>query len=241
MVDRILFEGSTMRLAPSTSRGDLTVKSPPASAELPQIAVSGANNPQKSDLEDYPEPRGHAALGELWSDLRKIENNEQKRKELEQIRGRLLGYREAARVGETSMKDEVDTDIKLVSALAEDKGVPDERTQPQIIGQKKEATNAAERVSEADRDRVLARIEQALKNVGKLRSALDSDTQTAYERMVNLNSSVNDLNLARSRVDDAEFGLRSASDTVDAVLLHMRTAVVAHGKMSPELVRLVLN
>lgn len=241
MVDRIPFEGHAARLAPSPVRSDLAVKAPPPSAELPTVAVAGLSESQHTSTDGHSDPESHAALGEIWRDLDQVKRNEQRQKELEQIRARLLGHQEAVRQGSViSSEKDLEADLEAVSGLAQDRPVNQDVPAP-IIGQRKEASNAAERVSEADRDRVLARIEQALKNVGKLRTALASDTETAYDRLVNLNSSVNDLNLARTRVDDAEFGLRSASDTVDAVMLHMRTAIVAHGKMSPELVRLVLN
>jgi hypothetical protein len=241
MVDRIPFEGHALRLASMPVRSDLAVKAPPSSAELPSMAVSGVSESQNTSTEEHADPDSHAAIGQIWRDMDKIKRNEQRQKELDQIRLRLAGNRDAIKNDSTfGAERDLEADLEAISSLAQDSQVISE-TPVLIIGQREETSNAAERVSQADRKRVLARIEQALKNVGKLRSALASDNETAYDRLVNLNSSVNDLNLARTRVNDASFGLRSASDTVDAVMLHMRAAVVAHGKMSPELIRLVLN
>lgn len=241
MVDRIQLEGNFSRSAPSPMRTDFAVKAPPAYSELPEVAITGVSSAYQSATENHQGDDLHAKLGLAWSSLERIHKNEQRQKELDAIRSRLLGHQDKKTPHEgVSGTEEIEADIEAVSALAQG-GIGKSEAQPLIIGQKKEASNAAERVSKTDQDRVMARIEQALKNVGKLRSALESDTSTAYDRLVNLNSSISDLNLARSRVDDAEFGLRSASDTVDSVMLHMRAAVAAHGKMSPELVRLVMS
>lgn len=239
MVDRIQLEGSTNRLGPAPARTDLAVKAPPPSSELPDVAVTGVSSTQQSSTESHRGSDLHGAIGLVWNSFDRIHKNDERQKELDAIRSRLLSHQKDPPRSIAS-KGDLEADLKVASALAQD-GIGSQETAPTVIGQEKEATNAAERVSKADQDRVLARIEQALKNVGKLRSALAADTTTAYDRLVNLNSSVSDLNFARSRVDDAEFGLRSASDTVDSVMLHMRAAVVAHGKMSPELVRLVLS
>lgn len=242
MVDRVPFDGNAARLAPTPVRSDFAVKAPPPSSELPDVAVAGAGASHQMSADGHTTPDSHVTLGEIWRGLDQIQRSERRQKELDQIRARLIGHKEAAEQGTIAgAGTDLEADLQAISALAQDRLSTEDPTTPVLIGQRKEAANAAERVSEADRDRVLARIEQALKSVGKLRTALAADSETAYDRLINLNSSVNDLNLARTRVDDAEFGLRSASDTVDAVMLHMRTAVVAHGKMSPELVRLVLN
>lgn len=242
MVDRIPFEGGVTRLAATPVRMDFAVKAPPASSELPEIAVAGASSSHAVLSDGHTNPEGHAAIGEIWRGLEQIQRNERRQKELDQIRSRLLGHKQAAEAGQaTEETADLEADFRAISSLAHDRIPAEDAPRVEPLSQEKEATNAAERVSDSDRDRVLARIEQAIKNVGKLRSALSSDSETAYDRLINLTSTVNDLNLARTRVDDAEFGLRSAADTVDAVMLHMRAAVVAHGKMSPELIRLVLN
>jgi flagellin-like hook-associated protein FlgL len=244
MADRVQLEGTASRLVASPVRSEFAVKAPPPSAELPELAVAGVSASYQASTEVQHGPDTHAILGLVWNNLEKIQRNDQRQKELDLIFSRLLGNRAIeTQKPNFGSKAEIEADIKVISALAQDKLGPEKGSAEAlpVIGQEKEATNAAERVDAADKDRVLARIEQALKNVGKLRSALASETETAYDRLVNLNSSVNDLNLARSRVDDAGFGLRSASDAVDAVMLHMRAALVAHGKMSPELVRLVLS
>lgn len=242
MVDRIPFDGGVSRLAATPVRADFAVKAPPTSSELPEIAVTGTSSAHEAVSDGHGNPESHAAIGEIWRGLEQIQRNERRQKELDQIRSRLLGHKQAAEKG-LSAGDarDLEADLRDISSLAHDRIPTEDSPHINTVSQKKEPTNSAERVSESDRDRVLARIEQALKSVGKLRSALSSDSETAYDRLINLNSTVNDLNLARTRVDDAEFGLRSASDTVESVMLHMRAAVVAHGKMSPELIRLVLS
>ena len=242
MVDRIPFDGGVTRLAVTPARADLAVKAPPASSELPTIAVTGASSSHGASSDGYLNPESHAAIGEIWRGMEQIQRNERRQKELEQIRSRLLGHEQTVEMGlKPGELADLEAEFKAISSLANDHILDDNGPHIDLFNQQEEASNAAERINKSDRDRVLARIEQALNNVGKLRSALTSDTDAAYDRMLSLSTSVSDLNLARTRVDDEDFGLRSASDTVDAVMLHMRAAVVAHGKMSPELIRLVLN
>lgn len=244
MVDRIPFDGVATRLAVTPARVDLAIKAPPPSSELPRLAVTGVSSSHESSSDGYSHPESHAAIGDIWRGMEQIQRNERRQKELDQIRSRLLGHKPTveSKSGLTpSENDDLEAQFRAISSLAHDRIPGDDVPHLDPISQHKEASNAAERVNETDRDRVLARIEQALKNVGKLRSALSSDTEAAYDKMLSLTTTVSDLNLARTRVGDEDFGLRSASDTVDAVMLHMRAAVVAHGKMSPELIRLVLS
>jgi hypothetical protein len=221
---------------------DLAIKAPPASSELPEIAVTGASSAHEASSDGYSNPGNHAAISDIWRGMEQIQRNERRQKELDQIRSRLLGHKESVGSGLTGNEQaDLEAELKVISALAHDRIPADDGPHIDPVSHRKEASNAAERAYETDRDRVLARIEQALKNVSKLRSALTSDTDAAYDKMLSLPATVSDLNLARTRLNDEDFGLRSASVTVDAVMLHMRAAVVAHGKMSPELIRLVLN
>ena len=242
MVDRIPFDGVATRLAVTPARVDLAVKAPPASSELPEIAVTGADSSHESSSDGYSHPEGHAAIGSIWRGMEQIQRNERRQKELDQIRIRLLGHKQTVEAGlKPDEATDLEAEFKAISSLAHDRIPGDNVSHTDPINQGKEVSNAAERVNETDRERLLARIEQAIKNVGKLRSALSSDTGAAYDKMLSLTTTVSDLNLARSRVGDQDFGLRSASDTVDAVMLNMRAALVAHGKISPELIRLVLS
>jgi hypothetical protein len=50
-----------------------------------------------------------------------------------------------------------------------------------------------------------------------------------------------DLTIARSQVDDSSFAITSASSAVDSVMLNLRSAVFAHGKISADVVRLVMS
>ncbi len=242
MVDRIPFDGMATRLAVTSARVDLAIKAPPTSSELPEIAVTGASSAHETTSEAYSHHGSHTTIGEIWRGMEQIQRNERRQKELEQIRSRLFGHKESVESGLTTDQwADLESEFKAISALAHDRIPADNDPHIDLFSHLEEASDAAERTKASDRERVLARIEQALKNVGKLRSALISANNDAYDRMLSFSTTVSDLNLARTRLDDEGFGLRSASDTVDAVMLQMRTAVVAHGKMSPELLRLVLN
>jgi len=52
---------------------------------------------------------------------------------------------------------------------------------------------------------------------------------------------VSGLNSARTLVDDSAYSVTAASATVENILMNVRAAVVAHGRASPDIVRLVLT
>jgi hypothetical protein len=49
------------------------------------------------------------------------------------------------------------------------------------------------------------------------------------------------LNIARSQVDENQFSIENASSTVDSVMLNLRNLVLAHGKISSDVVRIVMS
>ena len=55
-----------------------------------------------------------------------------------------------------------------------------------------------------------------------------------------LTSSVSGLNVARSTVDSTPLSLSVALNTVEMIMTNVKSAVVSHGNISADLVRLVL-
>jgi hypothetical protein len=76
--------------------------------------------------------------------------------------------------------------------------------------------------------------------VGNLKTALSSTDEQSYARLLNINASEAGLAAARVQLGESNFGTISASSTVDALMSNLRAVVIAaHGRMTPELVRLV--
>jgi hypothetical protein len=116
------------------------------------------------------------------------------------------------------------------SAANDDQEMPDGPTLGSSYGE----TDAIERA------RVLRKIEAAIKRVGNLKTALSSTDEQSYARLLNINASEAGLAAARVQLGESNFGTISASSTVDALMSNLRAVVIAaHGRMTPELVRLV--
>ena len=47
--------------------------------------------------------------------------------------------------------------------------------------------------------------------------------------------------MALTQADSGNFGVYSASSTYDSVMQNLRSAVVAHGNVTPDIVRLILS
>ena len=90
-------------------------------------------------------------------------------------------------------------------------------------------------------ERTLARIESAMMKVDALRSKLTDSRVSAHDRLLNINASMSGLNMARMQVSDDKVMTALASSACDAIMMNVRSVVVAHGNVSPDLVRLILN
>jgi len=58
--------------------------------------------------------------------------------------------------------------------------------------------------------------------------------------LLSLTGAITTLNAARSTVDNTQLSLNVASNAVDMIMTNIKTAVFSHGKVSNEIVRLVL-
>jgi len=101
--------------------------------------------------------------------------------------------------------------------------------------------SAADLALRQQRERTIDKIANALRKVGVLRNKLSDSSQSAHERLLNINSSLSGLNIARSQVDENQFSIENASSTVDSVMLNLRSLVLAHGKISSDVVRIVMS
>jgi len=74
-----------------------------------------------------------------------------------------------------------------------------------------------------------------------LRDRLAATRFSAHERLLNINASVSGLNMARMQVSDDKIMMSLASSACESIMMNVRSVVVAHGNVSPDLVRLILS
>jgi hypothetical protein len=163
---------------------------------------------------------------------------DQNRQKLDELYSKLFKAYDAAKQGPLSheMKTEID---RTLDELEKNDAI-------HLLGQSDGPADLAD-VSAADlalrqqRERTIDKIANALRKVGVLRNKLSDSSQSAHDRLLNINSSLAGLNMARSRVDENQFSIENASSTVDSVMLNLRSLVLAHGKISSDVVRIVMS
>lgn len=253
MVGRIQFDGASGTVTPNTgvaARADLAVHPAPAGAELPDRAVTAGAKPQSVP----PEVQAHLqALGGIREATEDAHESEARAQELAELEAKLLLGADRLRKDPTpapSAMDEIESVLERFETIA-DRREKDRPKAPPLLGAKQPedpAEAASRRREQAEhapdvtvrKAKVLRRIQDALSRLGTLRTKVTGDAERHYEKLLTLNSSVSGLNFARARLADTTFSVATAADTVDAILVGVKTAVVAHGKISPDLVRLVL-
>ena len=255
MVGRIQYDGTFATAHPATgttSRADLAVSTAAGGSELPERVITAVARDQHVP----PEMHTHVAvLGGIRSAMDGMHRAEADDRRLEELAAKLvLGGERLRATGELDPAARKDVEEAL-SALdefgRESDGTDGERVQaPPLLGadpaedppaprrRKTEAANAPD-VS-ASKAQVLRRIHDALSRIGTLRTKVQGEREGSYEQLLTLNSSVSGLNFARTRLADTSFSIATAAEAVDQILVGIKTAVVAHGRVSPDLVRLVL-
>ena len=220
------------------ARADLVVSPAPASSELREKAVAPASNGQKSSSEHDATDHALHMLGQVRNEVDVIGQTDQSREQLDKLYSKLFKAYDAAQKGPLSaeMKTEID---RTLDELEKNDAI-------HLLGQGDAPVDVAEE-SAADlalrqqRERTLDKISTALRKVGVLRNKLSDTSQSAHDRLLNINTSVAGLNMARSQVDENVFSIESASSTVDSVMLNLRSIVLAHGKISSDVVRIVMS
>jgi hypothetical protein len=155
--------------------------------------------------------------------------------ELDRLYERLLpGYK--------ALKDKMESPVAIRAAAqaAEEVDVFFRRKAASEVALKT-AAPVVEIQANSERERTLARIEAALMKVNVLRNKLALDHNSAHEDLLNINASVSGLNMARMQLSDDKVMESVASSACEAIMTNVRSVVVAHGNVSPDLVRLILN
>ena len=253
MVGRIQFDGASGTVTPTSgvaARAELAVQPAPSGAELPDRAVTAGAKTQSVP----PELQAHLqTLGRIRQATEEAHADEASARELAELEAKLVlgGERlQKDAIPDPAAMDEIEADLDRFEAMRERREKSEPKAPP-LLGAKTQedpaeaAAHKRERTERAPdvtvrKAKVLRRIQDALSRLGTLRNKVTGDTDRHYEKLLTLNSSVSGLNFARAQLADTTFSVASAADTVDAILVGVKTAVVAHGKISPDLVRLVL-
>ena len=238
MLERIQTETGVPKVSSSTPRAELAVSPAPASSETRDRAVAPvtAGHRVVTD-EDVLHGTTHL-IGQVRSEFASIEAADEAEKQLDELYAKLFSGYQAMVKGEASAEqvEQTHAAADAIDAMAA------RMMGDQAVAEKAAADrNAGDMLEQQARDRTINRIEMALRRVGQLRDKLSTNRSDAHTRLLNINSSVSGLNMALTQADNGNFGVYSASSTYDAVMLNLRNAVVAHGNVSPDIVRLILN
>ncbi len=253
MVGRIQYDGAGGTVTPNTgvaSRAELAVHPAPTGAELPDRAVTAGARTQSVP----PEVQAHLqTLGRIRQATEEAHDGEARAQELAELEAKLVlgGDRlQKDPMPDPAAMDEIESVLDRVETLADRREKAEPKAPPLPGSKHTDDPNeaAARRREQAEhapdvtvrKAKVLRRIQDALSRIGTLRTKVTGDSERHYEKLLTLNSSVSGLNFARAQLADTTFSVATAADTVDAILVGVKTAVVAHGKISPDLVRLVL-
>ena len=240
MFERIQNDGVAPKPATASvnARAELAINPAPPSSELRDMAVAPTGDAQKSTSEYGQTDQTMHLLGHMRNEMDTIAAADQHSKKLDEIYAKLFKSYEAAQQGPVSedMKTEIDRTLEEL----------DKASKPELFGQGSTPVDvvdesAADLALRQQRDRTIDKITVALRKVGVLRNKLSETSEAAHERLLNINTSVTGLNMARSQVDQNVFSIDSASSTVDSVMMNLRSLVLAHGKISSDAVRLVMS
>lgn len=238
------FAGSATTVDP-VPRAELSLGTPPVGAEIPGHAVSGVLKSQSLPKELPPHIHEKAKfIVQIQQDMRDMEMRAANAKELEAIRSKLLlGHKDAADGHLQASTVHQAVSIARSVPEIELRVVGGHESSTDWPGLKKQvhAEKDPNSVGPADQKQVIGRIDDALMAVDKLLGKIDSDQFAANTRILNLTGSIAGLNAARSAVDSTPLSLSVAINAVDMIMTNVKAAVVSHGNISTDIVRLVMS
>ena len=252
MFGRVINEGiagSSVTVDP-VSRAELSLGTTPPGAEIPGHAVAEVLKSQSAPKELPPHIHEKAkVIGLIQKDMKDMEARAASAKELEEMRAKLLlGHKDASdgRLQTHNVGQAVHTALSVPAiALRIVGGQESSNNWP---GMKKNASAQSEKtekdpniVGQADQQKVIGRIDDALMAVDKLLGQIDSDQLAANTRLLNLTGSMAGLNAARSTVDSTPLSLSVAMNAAEMIMTNVKTAVVSHGYINTDIVRLVMS
>ena len=217
------------------NRAELVIAPAPPSTELREKAVAPVGNIQRSPAEVDLFNASARAIQQTRDGFREIHRIEMDLQELERLYENILpGYK--------ALKEKIEAPALVHAAMTAAAGVDAFQARASGASKAQGAPAAvAEPQTSTERERTLARIEAAMMKVGALRSKLTDSRASAHDRLLNINASMSGLNMARMQVSDDKVMTSLASSACESIMMNVRSVVVAHGNVSPDLVRLILN
>lgn len=221
-------------------RAALAVQPNGSDVSIEPIAVTPVGYTQKSNTDDHLQHALVHVLGQIKNEGALVIRNEERRKQIDAVLARMLESKLQLEGTEatSAIGKRIDSDDSVLIELEKsfrhfDVG-DSELPEIHLFGSAQREPDPIERAH------VLRKIEAALKRIGNLKTALSSSDEEAYARLLNINVSEAGLAAARVQLGESHFGTISASSTVDVLMSNLRAVVIAaHGRMTPELVRLV--
>jgi hypothetical protein len=240
MFERIQNDGVTpkMTTASGSPRAELVISPAPASSELREKAVAPTGDSQRTTSENALMHPLMQVIGQVSEEMDAVAQSDAQSNRLEKIFSKLFkAYGEASRgVIPEGMDSDVD---KILKDIEETFVSHSDSEGPSVVVPVEE--NVAAQATRQQREKTLEKISVAMRKVGVLRDKLGGANERSHDRLVNINSSMADLNIARAQLDGSSFSISSASLAVDSVMSNLRSAVFAHGKISADVVRLVMS
>ena len=240
MFERIQNDGVTpkMTTASGSPRAELVISPAPASSELREKAVAPTGDSQRTTSENALMHPLMQVIGQVSEEMDAVAQSDAQSKRLEKIFSKLFkAYGEASRgVIPEGMDSDVD---KILKDIEETFVSHSDSEGPSVVVPVEE--NVAAQATRQQREKTLEKISVAMRKVGVLRDKLGGANERSHDRLVNINSSIADLNIVRAQLDGSSFSISSASSAVDSVMSNLRSAVFAHGKISADVVRLVMS
>jgi len=226
----------------SVIRADLALGAAASgSVELPERAVTETNVVLRvpGDQERFNDDVRSTDI--VRSSFLAIQQSKEDLKKLEVLRSKLMPSYTA--IGEqkidfVSLRSEANDIVKNINASnahisrMTKNGLQNVYEQPKLS---KDSTETSDLV--AKRERVLHDIADVMIHIDALQSEVSNIETNIYERLLDMNLVVKSLNDARTQAD-SEFGVIAASRAVDNIVFNVKSAIVAHGKISQDSVRL---
>ena len=222
----------------AVQRVSLTIAPAAEKAELPDVAVASATGGQSIPQDQHSFDRHTHVIGKLRSSVEDALEKRRAMEELEALREKILlggldrSSEEVVIIG-NHHDDKVERKF-LLGSNTEQKA--HEKARPTRSAH----TDGTVIKKVADPNSVLNKIDDALGRIDQLKTKLGKDEADAYNRLLSFNVTVSGLNVARTQVTDSEYSVSAASAVVESIMTNLRSAVIAHGGTSADVVRLVL-
>ena len=236
-------------------RSDLMIGSPKDDTELSSKAVGGIALSQSLPTELPPHIHNFAAqIVQIDNEYKLLQEKAQKSRELNELRSRLLLGRKQIKLGNFTSNAAIDAlvvskkisaldDLNIIKKSVDGSSVVDKSISKKAFSSQSNYDQLNKDTSVAgieDQQNVLLRIDDALTTLNNIISKINDDHSSTSNRIMDLTGSISSLNVARSTVDKTKISINVASNAVDMIVTNIKTAVLSHGKVSSDMVRLVL-